>query len=110
MTKYPGLETLNATADASQILVYVNTVTNGYFGPMILYSFFIITFLGGFFMQMRTSGRPKFDVSLAVASFVSSGFCLILMLIPGFINVYHLGIMIGLAIVGVSWMYFGNSN
>lgn len=106
---YDSLSTINATEDVTQLLVYCNHITNGLFGPTILYSFFIIVLLANYFYQLRYSAKPKFDVSFAVAAFVSAGFAIIMSLEPGLLWYGHILICVALAGVGVLWMLLHSS-
>lgn len=105
---YPTLDSVNATTDVSNLLVYVNTLTNGYAMPTVLFGFFIVTFLGGAFAQMRFRGSARFDAAFAVAGFVTFGFAVLMSLKNGLLNPVYLFISLAVAILGAVWMFFGS--
>lgn len=106
MSYYPDISTVNATQDLSQLLVYCNTVTNGLFGPLVAWAFFIIVLLGTFFAQMRLAGRPKLDICLLVAGFASVGFSVLMAMEFGLLSTFWVVVFIILAIVGAIFVYF----
>lgn len=108
MPRYPGLDTLNASTDPTQILIYSNTLTDGAFGPLILGAFWLIILLGSIFMQIRFSGRERFEVSFAVASFSTWGMSVLMSLVEGLLNPIYVFIAMALAIVSVIWLYFSS--
>lgn len=106
MSYYPGLETVNATQDVTQLLVYCNTVTSGWFGPLVAWAFFFVVLLGSFFAQMRTTGRPKLDVCFAAAGFTSVGFSTIMAVVFGLLNPFHVVVFILISILAVAYIFF----
>ena len=110
MSYYPDLSTVNATTDVTQLLVYCNTVTSGWFGPLTAWAFFLVVFLGSFFAQMRTTGRPKLDVCFAVAGFTSVGFSTLMALEFGLLRPYHVAIFICIAIAGIAVIFFSQQD
>lgn len=104
MTQYPGLDTVqNSTTDISQLLVYVNHVTSGAFGPLMLYSFFLVVFVSGYFAQKRFTGRPKPDTAWLVAGFVTFGLALIMSMQPGLLHWTNIVVTAILAAIGLFW-------
>jgi hypothetical protein len=103
---YPGLDTVNASNDVTKILIYANDLTGGVLGPMILGAFFLIVLLAGYFYQIRTTGRGRFDVSFAVAGFTSFGFSLIMSLENGLLQPTYMFVTLGIAVISALWLYF----
>lgn len=103
---YAGLDTVNATTDLSNLLLYVNDLTNGYAMPSVLFAFFFIVFLGGAFYQIRFRGSARFDFAFAVAGFGTFGLAMIMSSKNGLLNPLYLLITIAVAILGAIWLYF----
>lgn len=103
---YPGLDTVNATNDATAILVYANDLSGGTLMPMTLLAFFLIVAIGSFFAQMRFSGRGRFELSFTVAGFATFGFAVLMSTRNGLLNPAYLLISLAVAILGVAWLYF----
>ena len=107
---YQTLADVNATTDVSNLLVYANDLTGGILMPLILLSFFIIICIGSFFMQMRFSGRGRFEMSFAVAGFATFGLGVLMSSKNGLLNPTYLIISLGAAILGVAWLYFSSDS
>ena len=107
---YPTLETVNATTDLANILVYANTITNGYFMPMVLFAFFIIVMIGSFVAQFRFSGRPNFQKSFAVSSFSTFGVAMLMSSKNGLLEPTILIITLVLTILSAMWLFFSSEN
>lgn len=105
---FAEISSVNATNDVTELLVYMNTVTDGYFMPMVLLAFFIILCLGSFFMQMRFTGRGRFELSFTVAAFATFGFAVIMSTKNGLINPSYLIISLVAAVLGVAWLYLSS--
>lgn len=103
---YAGLGTVNATNDLSNILVYANDLTGGVLMPMMLGAFFVVVLLGGYFMQLRFSGRARIDLCFASAGFSTVGMAVLMSLKNGLLNPIYLFLSIIVAIIGVAWLYF----
>lgn len=102
---YPGLDTVNATDDVSALFVYVNEVTGGIAIPTVLFAFFIVLFLGGGFAQMRFRGSARWDFAFTVAGFATFGLAVLMSTRTGLLNPTYLIISLGIAILGVIWIY-----
>jgi len=102
---FPDISSANITSDLSQTLVYANNVTGGFFVPgVILFPFFMIVFLGSAFMQMRFSGKIKFDVAFLAASFSSFGLSVILSIQNGLLSYFYVFVCLALSIIGLLWV------
>lgn len=106
MTAYPDLSTVNATTDVSNLLLYVNDLTNGLAMPVTLVAFFFLVLLGGAFAQMRFRGSIRIDFAFAAAGFSTFGLAVILSLKTGLLNPLYLFVSLGIAILGAVWLYF----
>lgn len=104
---YATLTDYNASEGIYIPLLYVNDITGGLFVNMMLLAFFCIICFGSYFIQRRTSGIVYFPVNFAVAGYVTLGLASLLSLIPGLINIYALGIIIAVAVLGTIWLFFG---
>ena len=105
MSLYPGLDTINATNDTTQILIYANTITNGWLGPLILIAFFIIAFIGSYFVQMRF-GRAKFSHSFAAAAFISFGLAILMSSVNGLLGSSWVIITIAFVAISLLFLFF----
>lgn len=77
---YPYMNGTAITSDLSQLLIYMNLVTDGYFIPAMVIFFFLVTLITSLIMQQRFTGYMRFETSLLAASFVSTGLCLLLLM------------------------------
>lgn len=102
---YADLSTVNATTDLSNLLLYVNNLTNGYAMPSVLVAFFLIIFLGGSFYQIRFRGDARWDFSFAVAGFITFGMAMIMSQKNGLLNPLYLLVSLAVAILGAVWLY-----
>lgn len=105
---YPTLDSVNVTSDITQLLIYVNDITGGLFMNLFLFSFFLISALGSFFIQDRTVGKADISVSFAVASYLTTGLAFILMLRDGLIAVPVVGICIAISALSTLWLFFSS--
>src|SRR3990167_7679725 len=64
---YPVLNGTQIGNDLTQIIVYVNSVTYGWFVPSILFSFFMIVLISSSVLQQRYSGNIKFEQAFAAS-------------------------------------------
>jgi hypothetical protein len=104
---FKTLADVNATTDLSELLVYTNDVTGGWAMPLVLLAFFMIIFLGGLFIQSRR-GIMRPEVLLATAGFLTFGMAMIMSIKEGLLNPIYVFISLGLAILGVLWMYLSD--
>lgn len=104
---FPDLSSVNATSDLSNLLVYVNTITNGIAMPAVLLAFFFIVLIGSFYAQSRLTGKQRIDVSFVVAGFVTFALALIMSLKTGLLNVIYLVFSLAILMIGVMWIFLG---
>lgn len=107
---YPGLDSVNASSDLSELLIYVNTLTGGTAIPAVLGSFFLILAIGGSFLQLRTTGRIRYDFAFAAASFATFGMAVIMSLKTGLLAPQYLFITLGLVILSAVWLYLSTDS
>lgn len=102
---FPGLNTVNASQDVSELLIYVNDLTDGLAMPLVLIAFFLVAFLGNFFLQLRFRGTGRIDFSFAVAGFVTFGLAVLMSLKNGLLAPQYLFISLAVAILGAFILY-----
>lgn len=103
---YPTLDTsYNITGDFSEILPYLNEVTNNLFSSMFLIAVFCISCLGSYFATRSSQGRGDFPASFAVAGFVTAILSLILYLKLGVVSLLEVTVTISICIIGVLWLF-----
>lgn len=107
---YTSFSTVNASEGLQTIFVYVNDVTSGLFSNMLLFTLFLVTFLGSFFASKRQTGSGNLAMSFAVAGYFVFGASLIMLLVPNLVNVGSVVICLVVAIVGTLWFYFGDKS
>lgn len=105
---YTEYSSVNASEGFQEIFIYVNDVTSGLFSNMLLFSLFVITFLGSFFASKRQTGQGSMAVSFAVSGYFVFGASLLMLLIPNLVNVGSVVICFVVAIIGSLWLYFGD--
>ncbi len=104
---FPDLSTVNATEDLSELLIYVNLLTGGWAMPLVLLSFFMIILLGGLFTQIG-KGTMRPEVLLAVSGFLTFGLAIIMSIKEGLLNPIYVFMSLGLALLGVAWMFLSS--
>lgn len=92
MYDYPS--SVNTSSGFETLLVYVNTVTNGWISNMLLLGIYIIILIGFY------KAREDFAGAMAVAGF---GVFVVALLfwVANFVNGITLAMSIGLALIGV---------
>lgn len=104
---FQDLSTVNATSDLSNILIYVNNITGNAAMPALLFAFFLVVLLAGYTAELRY-GRGRFSSSFTVAGFTTFGLAVIMSMKTGLLNPIYLVISLGLAILGVVWVYLSS--
>lgn len=99
----PSNTALNFTEGLDRIFVYVAGQVP-IFIPMVLFSFFMIILLGGFFSQKRTDGKGDFPQWFAIAGYLTAIASLLMLLIDGLINVPTVVVTIAVALGGSIWL------
>ena len=107
---FPDIGTMNASNDVTQILVYVNTVTDGLFAPLVLGAFFLIIMFSSYFAQIRFYGKEIIESSFAVAGFATFGLSLLMNMENGLLNSTYVFISLAIAIVGFLWVVLSTSD
>jgi ABC-type multidrug transport system permease subunit len=67
--------------------------------PLILFSFFMIVALTGFFLEERRRGEGDFSLWLAIAGLLTTVLASTMQAISGMVSKYVMGIVIGVAIL-----------
>lgn len=107
---YPDINTVDMTSGIQNPFIYLNTVTNGLFMPLIIGMLYVVIVMSMYYSQKRMTGRSKPAVCFAVGGFVMAVFVMILGMIPGMINGVTVVEVIIMACVGVLWLYFSKNN
>ncbi len=101
----PNNTALNFSTGLDKLFVYVaNQVPT--FIPMMLFSLFMIIFLGGFFAQQRRTGTGDIAQWFSIAGWLTAISALLMFLIPDLINLPTVLITFGVAFTGMIWFYF----
>ena len=109
MAQYPELNGTLVRQDIMEIFVYANVVTNNWFGLFVVFSFFMVTFLGTMFLQKRFVNDVMPEKCLLASSFSTFGFIVILNMKSGIIDPIYLFIVGGIAILSIIWNLMGNN-
>ena len=87
------------------MFVYVADVVP-IFIPLFLFSFFVIITIASYFSSKRLSNDGDLAASFAVAGFSTFVLALVMSLIPGLIPTYTVLIVLGIAILGILFLFF----
>jgi len=98
----------NATTDATELLVYVNNITDGMAMPMVLFAFFIVAFISSGTFSLKTKGFWQWHFSFAAAGFATFGLAVLMSLKNGLLEPTYLLISLGVAILGVVILYMAS--
>ena len=102
---YRTMADVNATTDVSEILVYVNEITNGWAMPSVLFALFMIVFIGGLFTQIRFKGAVRPEVAFVTAGFITVGLAVLMSLKDGLLLPRYLFTSFAIALLGIAWVY-----
>jgi len=106
LTHYPEIEdVVNTSEGIHTTFIYAAEIVPQ-FVPMMLFSLFIIVALGGYFAQLRISGRGNFAVSFTAGAFVTTVSAFVLSIVPHLVPISVLLTCVGILIVGVIWLMF----
>ena len=104
---YQTIGEFNVTSGTDRIFLYVADVVP-IFTPMMMFSIFIITLLGTYFIQRRLSGQANFASSFAVAGYFTLVIAFFLTLLEGMVNALTLSVCVIVAIIGTAWLLLSN--
>lgn len=103
--EYPTLsENVNTSEGLHNILVYTNTVTDGLFTPLLLFSMFMIMTLGIYFSQQRLTGKNDFPVAFAGGSFFIFALSIILSMVSGIINLFTMVVVVVVNVIAIIFL------
>lgn len=91
-------------------LLYVNEISNFLFMRLTLFVVFMGIMMASYFSQKRRNGEGDIVVSFAVAGFITTGFAIILSIIPGLIDIKTLVTTIAVAVVGIIMLFFSGKD
>lgn len=100
----PSETGINFTEGAHQIFVYVSQQVP-MFIPAVLFSFFMIILITGFFLQEKRLGKGEFSMWFAIAGYMTSIVALLMLIIDGLIPVYVVTITISFTFIGTIWFF-----
>ncbi len=103
----PQDTSFNFSSGIDQLFLYVADQVPIFF-PAVLFAFFMVITLGGFFLEQKTSGRGDFLKWMAVSSFLTSGLSYILSIQDGFISTSVL-ILVFVVTALLNTLYFLNN-
>ena len=102
-------ELLNGTKVGSNLMelfIYANSVTQGFFSIFIVVGFFLVTFLGSLFMQLRFRNMIRPETSLLASSFATLGFAVVLEMYSGILSPVYFIIIVSITVLAVIWNIF----
>lgn len=109
MTHYPEVnDVVNSSEGIHTLFIYVSEIVP-IFIPLLLFSLFIIVFLGSFFASKRT-GTGNAAASFAAAAYLTTIVAFFMSLIPNFINSSTVIITLMISILASLFLFFGSKN
>lgn len=99
----------NFSKGPDQIFLYLASELP-YLVPLILFAFFCIVALTGFFMEERRRGEGDFSLWMAIAGLLTAVLASTMQAISGLVNKYVMGIVIGVAIVAFMYLILMRRN
>lgn len=96
---YTPMSAVNFTRGSQEIIVYVQSQVP-IFIPSILFSFFMVVWLAGYFSQLRTEARGMAIGWFAIAGFSTAVLATVLNFIEGVVPLQTLAITYAIAFVG----------
>lgn len=77
--------------------------------PLLLFSFFTIVLLSGYFLEKRSSTKADFSQWFLIAGFLTSTLAMVLFLTVGIINLDTIIVTLAVTLVGALW-FFNSKN
>lgn len=102
---WPDIAQMNGS-DLSAPFLFINNALNGLYMNLILFAVWCILCFAQYFIQKRAVGTGDFPACLAVGSFLTLVFAMILRLIPGMISGTAIGILIAVFILTLAFFMF----
>ena len=96
---YQPPSSVNFTTGSEKLIIYVADQVP-IFIPMILFSFFTVVLLAGYFSQMRTEARSMFTMWFAIAGFATAVLATVLNFIEGVVSIDILTVVYSIAFIG----------
>lgn len=100
---YPLVNGTLVGQNLGELFIYANSVTHNFFALFITVGFFLVTFLGSLFMQLRFRAVIKPETSLLASSFATLGFAIILEMYSGILNPVYFIFIVGVLILSIIW-------
>ena len=101
---YPALNGTLMGSDITYLFIYLNSITDGLFVPVSVFSFWFIIFVGSMIMQQRFTARIRPEVSLAASFFAVFGYATILMTRNGLLDTIWYLLIIALMVISLIWV------
>lgn len=98
----PSESSVNVTKGLDSLVGYVATEVD-IFTPMLLFTFFMIVFLGGMYKQKKDEARMEAAPWFAIAGFLTFGLALIMAMTTDWITIRTLVITLSVSIAGAVW-------
>lgn len=105
---YATLESYNVSQGLHVLFIAANDMTGGILSPLILIFFASILFIGTYYGQKRTTGFAEPAAAFSVATFLTAGLALLMLLIPNLINVWFVVIAVAFAVLGFIVLIMSN--
>lgn len=106
---FPELNSTLVSNNLMELFVYANLVTHQMFALFIVVGFFLLTFIGGLFAQLKFGTRElRPQTSLLASSFVTLGFATILEMYSGVLNPFYFYVLISITILSIIWVTMGD--
>ncbi len=106
---YPEVNDIVNSSEGIHTLFQYTSEIVPMFVPMVLFSLFLIVFLGSFFASKRV-GSSSATASFAAASYLTTIVAFFMSLIPNFINQSTVIITLMISILASLFLFFGSKN
>jgi len=110
MARYEELKSVNTSEGLQNLIIHANVITEGLFVRMLLFSVFMIIWLGGYFASLRISGRANLSSGFAVAGYVTLLVTMALSIVNGMVDITSMVIVASVCFIGTLWFLFDNKD
>jgi len=100
----PPQDVVNLSKGVDQFLIYIQDQVP-IFVPMMLFAFYIIIALAGFFSEERLKGNGDFPMWLAIAGVVTVGLTFVLNTVEGLINLTTMVIVFTVTVLSAIFFF-----
>ena len=106
---YETLSSVNTTEGMHTLFVYANVITTGWFMRLVLLGLFCVALFGSFYARRTELGQGDIAISFVVASFITLVGSVVLSLIPGLIDMFTVGLIIGVFAISLLFLFLGRN-